>query len=281
VTELVTRQEALDALIFAVCALVILPELPNHAIDPFGVLNPFVLWRLVVLVMGVTGIGYVAQRFVGARYGLALSGFASGFVSSNATIYAMGRRAREQPELLDAAAAGAAASSIATFVEAAILVGAASPSLLAHLAPPFVAGGAVAAAYAALLVWRAARAPVDAPPSGRAFRFRVALAFTAFVATVMFVTKAVQAKLGVAGALAASALAGVVDAHAASAAAAALQAGGAIDLSAAAILVLVALSTNTAAKAIVAFSAGGRAFGVRVVVGLAAMMAAAWIAAAL
>ena len=33
---------------FAVGALVVLPLIPNRAVDPLGVLNQFTLWRLVV-----------------------------------------------------------------------------------------------------------------------------------------------------------------------------------------------------------------------------------------
>jgi uncharacterized membrane protein (DUF4010 family) len=44
--------------------------------------------------MAVSALGYVALRVVGARHGLPLAGFLSGFISSTATIHAMGRRTR-------------------------------------------------------------------------------------------------------------------------------------------------------------------------------------------
>jgi uncharacterized membrane protein (DUF4010 family) len=40
----ISDPELLDALTFAIAAVVVLPLLPNHAVDPFGLLNPFTLW---------------------------------------------------------------------------------------------------------------------------------------------------------------------------------------------------------------------------------------------
>ena len=55
-----------------------------------GVLNPRVIWTLVVVVAFINAGGYVALRTLGPARGLALSGFAGGFVSSTATIGVMG-----------------------------------------------------------------------------------------------------------------------------------------------------------------------------------------------
>ncbi|HEX8951132.1 MAG TPA: MgtC/SapB family protein, partial [Polyangia bacterium] len=111
VRSVLSGEELRDALLFGVAAVVVLPLVPNRTIDPLGVINPFTLWRLVVVLMAMSGAGYVAQRAIGPRYGLALAGFGSGFVSSAATIAAMGARARAEPELLRPAVAGAAAST--------------------------------------------------------------------------------------------------------------------------------------------------------------------------
>lgn len=66
---------------------------PDRFMGPFDALNPRAIARLIVLVMAISALGYVAMRALGSRYGLPLAGFASGFVSSTATIYSMGERA--------------------------------------------------------------------------------------------------------------------------------------------------------------------------------------------
>ena len=64
--------------------VVVLPLLPKQPIDPWGVLQPYALWRIVVLIMGVGMLGHIALRVVGTFWGLPLTGFFSGFVSSTA-----------------------------------------------------------------------------------------------------------------------------------------------------------------------------------------------------
>jgi uncharacterized membrane protein (DUF4010 family) len=94
VRETLSEQELLDGISFAIAAAVVLPMLPNRALDPFGLFNPFTLWRLVVVVMGLSAFGYVAQRLAGARYGLVIAGLAAGLVSATAAVAAMAHRSR-------------------------------------------------------------------------------------------------------------------------------------------------------------------------------------------
>src|SRR5258708_27480829 len=47
----------------------------------YNAINPFNVWRLVVVVMALGVAGYAARRALGPKLGLPLSGFASGFVS--------------------------------------------------------------------------------------------------------------------------------------------------------------------------------------------------------
>src|SRR5512140_3808194 len=129
VRDAITRQELLDGLTFSVAALVVLPLLPDRTIDPFGFVNPFALWRLAVVFMGLSALGYAAQRLLGQRYGLTIAGFASGFVSSSAAIAAMGGRARADASRAGRSAAGAVASILGSLVYLLALVVAADPGL--------------------------------------------------------------------------------------------------------------------------------------------------------
>ena len=99
VTTLISKDELDDALIFAAATLVILPLVPDRQMGPWLALNPRAIWIVIVLVMGIGAMGYLAVRLLGARFGLPLSGALSGFISSTATIGAMGSRARQAPEM--------------------------------------------------------------------------------------------------------------------------------------------------------------------------------------
>ena len=114
VRSVLKEQELNDIILFSAMALIVLPLAPDRFMGPFDALNPRAIARLIVVVMAISALGYVAMRSLGPRYGLPLAGFASGFISSTATIYSMGERASRQPALMSSAVAGAVLSSIAT-----------------------------------------------------------------------------------------------------------------------------------------------------------------------
>ena len=53
---------------------IVLPLLPTRAIDPWGALVPRSLWLLVILIAGLSLVGYVATRALGAERGTAITG---------------------------------------------------------------------------------------------------------------------------------------------------------------------------------------------------------------
>lgn len=280
VRERLTDREVMDGLLLAGAGLVILPILPNEAIDPYGVVNPRVVWTLALVVMLINAAGYVALRALGPTAGLALSGLAGGFVSSSATIGAMGSRSRAHQELLRATVAGAALSSVATVIELGVILAITNRHLLTLLWAPLLAAGIVAIAYGSAFSYRAARAKKPAElPLGRAFELRIALIFAAAVTAVTFAAAFLSDRFGSGGGLAGIAVAGFADAHATAASAASLAVKGAMQLPTAALAVLLAFATNSITKMVVAWVTGGRAFAVRVIPGVILMLAAAAAAA--
>jgi uncharacterized membrane protein (DUF4010 family) len=226
--------------------------------------------------MTVTAAGYVAQRALGSTLGLAFAGLAGGFVSSAATIGAMGARAKEDTVARGGAVAGATASTIATFVQLAIVIRLANPDLLGRVAWPLAAGGGVAALYSGYWAWRASRSSATVSAGGRAFSVKAALAFALLVGVVGLLTAFAESRFGQAAVPIAAALAGFADAHASAASAAALQAAGRASQGLALLAVLAALTTNTLTKAVLAFAAGTRAFAFQVGVGLLLALASSW-----
>jgi K+ potassium transporter integral membrane domain/Domain of unknown function (DUF4010) len=100
----------------------ILPLVPDRPMGPYGALNPHSIWVIVILIMAISAAGYVAVRLLGTRFGLPVAGLASGFISSTATIAAMGARAAKANEVLASAVAGAVLSTIATIVQLALVL---------------------------------------------------------------------------------------------------------------------------------------------------------------
>ena len=268
---------AMQATWLAGATLVVLPLLPDKPLDPYCVFNLRLVWIVVILVMGVSAAGYIAIRLLGVRFGLPLSGFAAGFVSSSATIGAMAARVKQAPDLLRPAAAGAVLSTVATVVELALLLAATSMAALAALAAPLACAGVMAVLYGGLFtLWALKHEGSGDEKPGRAFNLATALALAATLTVILVASAALQAWLGEAGIVMAAGVAGFADAHSAAVSAASLVAAQKMTAVQAVYPVLAALTTNTVTKVVLAFTGGSRAFAFSVVPGLLLVAAAAW-----
>lgn len=277
--ETLSETELNDALLLLASALIVLPLLPDHAIGPFEALNLRKLWLLVVLVMAINAAGYAAVRLLGPRLGLPLTGLAGGFVSSSATIGGMAQRSRQSPTLARGCAAAGMASNVSTILLAALLLGAAHGELLRRLGTGLLLSGLLTIAYAAWLGWRApsSKRGNGAGLSERPFHFGHALSFAALIAVVLTVSQLLGAWFGQSGAWLTAAAAGFADAHAVTISMAELAAGGKLELEAAALAVLLALTTNTLTKALLTVSSGHADYRRALLPGLVLMLGGVWL----
>ena len=277
---LLTEQELNDALVLAASALVVLPLIPDHYIGPFDAINPRTIWTIVVLMMSIGAAGHIALRLLGPRFGLPVAGFASGFVSSIATIGAMGERALRAPDLLRPAVAGAVLSTLSTIVQLVVVLAFTSMEVLRVLTLPLAGAGAMAFACG-LYYTRAglsARAAF-ADYSGAAFSVRTALLLAGGIALILLVAAAVESWFGHRGVIVAAALSGFADTHSTAVSVASLTAGGKLPALEAVVPILAGLTANTVSKAVVAWTVG-RDYAVRIIPGLVLTIAAAWAGAA-
>lgn len=273
--EGVSVVELEDAIKFFVVAFVVLPLLPNRAMGPYGVLNPEKVWLLVVLITGIGWIGYIGVRALGPARGLLVTGLAGGFVSASATTASMGRLSRTTPDVR-APLASALVASVATFAQLLLVIGFVDPQVLRRLWPPAVAGAVVLIGVAALVYRRAVRAdgdsiaaPAQSQPSSRPFALKPALLLAALLTTALVVGRWGADVLGTKGAVLAAAATGLADAHAGSVASASLAAKGDITVDTALLAIGAAVGTNTLVKFLLAFTAGGRRFGLGFLAGMA------------
>ena len=278
VIRVISKDELDDALIFAAATLVVLPLVPNRQMGPYLALNPHSIWIVIVLVMAISAAGYVAVRLFGARFGLPLAGAISGFISSTATIGAMGSRAKKSNDLLMACVAGAVLSTVATVAQMALVVAATSMPTLFSLSWPLLLAGGTALAYGAAFTLLAARnSGSDAVQTGGVFSLKTALAFGLILAVILVISAGLQERFGGAGVLLAAVVAGLVDTHAAAISVATLVASGKVTPQDAVVPILAALTSNTLSKIIMAATGGGWAFALRVVPGLVLVTLAAWV----
>jgi uncharacterized membrane protein (DUF4010 family) len=278
VRDVLTQSELRSLLIFAAATLIVWPVIPDSYVGPFAAINPRSLWQVVILILAISAAGYIAVRSLGTRFGLPLVGLASGFISSAATIAAMGARAVEDPRFMQPAVAGAVLSTVATVVQLSLVLAATSPAVLSALALPLLYAGLAAVGYGALFAFRASPAMAHRDSSyGEALSLRAALVLAATFGLILFAAAAMRAWFGDNGILVAAAISGLADAHATAVSSASLAASGKISAQTACLPVLVGLTTNTLTKSVLAFTSGNRPFAWRIVPGLLLVLVAAWV----
>lgn len=275
-TTVLSADELHDALLLGAAALVVLPLLPDRALGPFGGVNLHTLWSLVVLILAIGMLGHVGTRVLGPRYGLPLAGLAAGFVSSVATIGAMGERAARDPRVLVPAVAGAMLSSVATVVQMVAVLVVVHPPTLAAMAAPLAGAGVVALLYGGWFTLKAGHAARADVHVGRAFHPGTAILLAGTLGVVMVGVPALREWLGAPGIWAGALLAGFADTHAVAASVAALARSGTLTPSEAVIPIMVGFSANTVMKIVAARVAGGRAFVGRLAPGVVLIALAAW-----
>lgn len=123
---------------FVLITLVILPVLPNKTFGPFQVLNPYKIWLMVVLIVGISLGGYVVHKIFGERAGSLAAGVLGGLISSTATTVSYARRVRENPASATLGAIVIISASAVVFVRVLVLMGVTAPPLLWRGLGPFL-----------------------------------------------------------------------------------------------------------------------------------------------
>jgi uncharacterized membrane protein (DUF4010 family) len=228
--------------------------------------------------MAVGGAGYIALRALGPRYGLALDGFLSGFVSSAATVGAMASRSKNEPSIQLPAIAGAILSCLATVAQLLLIVGATSPATLSAILWPMIFSGLTIAGFGLAATWRSMK--IESHPhirSSGAFDLKTALALAFTVSLVMMISAALLHYYGNRGLLIATGLAGFADAHSAAISAAGLAQNGSLTPQQAAPAILLAYTTNAITKAVLAVTSGPAAYSRWQLLSLVAAVLTAWL----
>jgi len=280
--ELISNREVADGLVLLAFALIVLPLLPDRTVDPWDLLNPARVWKLAVLVMAISALGHVALRLVGTRWGLLVAGFFSGYVSSTAATAGFGKQAQAQPALLPSAVGATMLANLASLSLFVPILLTMSHGLLRETR--WILGAAASVLVLGAVLGLRFGQHVDAPPptsETRMFRIGHALGFAAMITAVIVVSKLLGEWFGPGGALAATMLAAMAELHSATAGVANLYRDGVLNEQFAHWAVVGLLAASSAAKSLVAFTSGGRAYGWRIAIGLSAMTLAAALAAAL
>jgi uncharacterized membrane protein (DUF4010 family) len=247
-----------------ICTFIVLPVLPNQPLDPWGALNPYKMWWLVILISGLSLVGYVATRLLGAGRGVPLTGLFGGLVSSTAVTLTFARRSRDEgggAGAADAFAAGILLAWAVMFARVVVAVAVVSPAILPPLLVPMVTL-AVLTTAAAAFCYRLSSAPRPAREDvalRNPFSLSSAIRFALLFAVVLLVVKLVQTYFPGSGLYAVSALAGLTDVDAITLSVASSARDGSVAPHMAVTAIVIAALTNTIVKAGFVLSIGSPA----------------------
>jgi uncharacterized membrane protein (DUF4010 family) len=246
-----------------IATFIVLPLLPDRTIDPWDALNPYSLWLLVLLISGLSLVGYVGTRVLGTGRGTLITGLAGGLVSSTAITLSFARQSRDDKRAATsfALAAGMLLAWGIMFgrVIAEVLV--VNRALLASVLVPFVVMLVVAGAAAWLCYRRGATtASATTAPDVQLknpFSLTEAAKFGLLFAAVLLIVALVQMYLPAQGLYMVAAVAGLTDVDAITLSMAEYAKTG--DANIAVNSIVIASLTNTVVKCSLAASLGGPA----------------------
>ncbi len=265
--------------VWVVFALTAWQLLPDRYIGPYQAWNPHAIMEFVITIFFISLVGKLAVHVLGAHYGLLLTGLMGGFASSTATIHTMGTVAKSQPQLADRAALGGVLSNIATLLQLVVLLQLLAPAMLVLFIQPLCFGMVGMCAYAAWVLALAKPAVNNHVAINETvpFDWQSLLTLTAVVCGVSYASAALNALYGQSGLWLGAAMSGLVDAHAIVPTVASLLLQNKLLPHDALMPLLMALSTNTLTKSLIAFQSGGWGYAKQVSGGVWVTTAAVWL----
>ncbi len=196
---------------FALISLVILPVLPNRFYGPYLVLNPFKIWLMVVLIVGISLGGYLIYKLLGPRAGTLAAGILGGLISSTATTASYARRSGPSAGGVALAAFVIVTASAILFVRILALIGATSPALLNVAFAPVATMLATVGLLATWFGFSARRETSAMPEHENPAELKPAIIFAGLYALMLIATAAARDYLGEGGLYAVAVLSGLTD----------------------------------------------------------------------
>ncbi|HEY6022841.1 MAG TPA: DUF4010 domain-containing protein [Pseudolabrys sp.] len=275
----ITWPELRSALVLMAMTFIVLPVVPGDPIGPFGGVNPREIWLIAIVLAGVSFLGYIGVRVLGAQQGILISGAAGGLASSTAVTVANARHAAAGDATPDLLAAGVSLATAVSFLRVLAIVAALQASLLWLIAPPLLAATGVTIALSLLPLRSAPRR--NKLPQRAVFRnpfaFWSVVGFAIFLGVIVVAGRVISERVGATGVILGAAAMGLADVDAITVSIARL-APQTLPQQSAAFAVLSAVATNMLSKMLIGTVLGSRAFALYLAAISTATFAAAGIA---
>jgi uncharacterized membrane protein (DUF4010 family) len=274
------EQQELDATLqLLLISVVILPILPDQGYGPWAAFNPYHIWWMVVLIAGISYLGYFAVKIVGDRHGPILTGALGGLVSSTAVTLNLSRLLKQYPGNERALAAGILTACATMFARTLLLISIMNPTLFRSLLPTLLVM-CLFTYFIAFLLWRNAREfrTNEELSLENPFQLGMAIKFGLFLIAILLLSNLLKMYFGNMGTYFLAAASGLADVDPITLTMSRMSHQG-LNLNVAALAILIAVSVNSCVKGIFSIVIGNLALGRWVTGTLLAALAAGLITA--
>lgn len=261
------RIELTDTLKFLIIIMIVLPLLPNKTLDPYGVFNPYKVMILVILISGISFVGYFLTKFLGAQKGLGLTGLVGGLTSSTAVTAAMSDQAKKEPILSEPCAFAIVLANATMFARVLVVVALLDWELMTQLVIS-IGTMTMVAMVASVILWmrfrkksRTGREKPEEISLKNPFSMAPAIKFALFFILILFIAKVAKIYLGNKGLYLASLVSGLADVDAITLSIAEQTKELHLARSVGAIGITIAVVANSVVKSAIAVYSGGLKFG--------------------
>jgi uncharacterized membrane protein (DUF4010 family) len=242
---------------FALITIIILPLLPNQTFWMYDVLNPRKIWYFVVLISGISFVGYVLFKLTSARKGIQILSILGGLASSTALTLTFTNRSKETPELSRSFAAGIILGSTIMFPRIILIVAVLNAELALQLLIPF-AVFTVAGIITSFSLWKLAkRTYLEDVNLENPFRVLFAVKFGIIFAAILFISAAANDYFGDQGVYLTSFIGGFANVDAVALSMVDMSSDG-IVIKVAAIAIVIGSIANTILKTIISAFFGSK-----------------------
>ena len=275
------KKELHAALQLLLISIVLLPILPDRGYGPWQALNPYEIWWMVVLISGISFSGYFAMKLAGPSKGVILTALAAGMASSTALTLHYARLSQKHENMNNLLAAGILLACGTMFPRIVLISSLINPALFSKLIIPMSIMTSVVL-LSSLVIWhkKADQVPSELTHLINPLELKSALFFGALLVLVILLGKAAIDHFGEAGIYILAMVSGIADVDPINLT---LSRMSTVDLSLnlAVLGIVIAASSNTLIKALLATFIGGPGLGMRVLLPLLAASAvgltAAWL----
>lgn len=256
------------ALQLLLISIVVLPILPDRGYGPWQAFNPYETWWMVVLIASLSFVGYFVMKTSASGKGVVFTALAAGIVSSTALTLHFSRLSRQQKSMKNLLATGILVACGTMFPRIVLVASLINPALFKALIIP-MAVMTILTFSAAAILWNQG---VEYQPNRMAnvnnpLELKTALTFGALLVLIIFVGKAAVHYFGETGIYILAAVSGIVDVDPINLALARMS-GVELSLDIAILSIVIAASSNTLVKGVLALFIGGPSMGARIVLPL-------------